>query len=76
MSDTEARITALELLVEQLIVERCAMTDDPLGTAEHARDRLTAVAQADATGRITRSVANALADTMQRVVEQIEGMVG
>ncbi|MCW2242774.1 hypothetical protein [Azospirillum canadense] len=76
MTDAEARITALEILVEQLIVERCAMTDDPLGTAEQARDRLTAMAQADTTGRITHSVAAALTDAMQRVVERIEGMAG
>lgn len=76
MTDAEARITALEILVEQLIAERCATTDDPLGTAEQARDRLTAMAEADRTGRITQSVANALADTMRRVVKRIEGMAG
>ena len=50
------------------------MTDDPLGTAEQARDRLIAMAEADTTGRITHSVATALADTMQKVVARAERM--
>jgi hypothetical protein len=76
MSTPEARLAALELLVEQLILERCVATDDPVGTAESARERLAELAQRDMSGRITPEIAQALDERMRNIVDRTRGHVG
>lgn len=64
---TDDRLTALQILMEQLIVERCLMTDNPSGTVDLARQMLAQLADRDTTGRITPGVVRELDETMERV---------
>ncbi|PWC39525.1 hypothetical protein [Azospirillum sp. TSO35-2] len=64
-----ARVAALELLLEQLIVERCLSTDDPLGAIDQAEDRLVELARQDE--RVTPEVLEALAEALGRVAARV-----
>lgn len=74
MNDAD-RLTALEILVEQLIAERCLTSDDPLGRAVGAREALLELAEMNDTGRFTPDVTEVVDATMRRVIARMQDVI-
>ncbi len=68
--DINARVAALELLVEQLILERVQQTGDPEATVQAGMKGLTVIA-AERPG-VPLEAVDALAVVLARVVERLE----
>ena len=69
-SDLSVRLAALELLVEQLILERVMLTDDPAGALRQAMGGMTRIA----TERpdMPPEAVGAIADILARVMNRLE----
>lgn len=68
--DLSARVAALELLVEQLVLERCMMSADPLATIKAGMNGLTKIA-ADRPG-VPLEAIDAMAEVLARVMERLD----
>ncbi|WP_188260838.1 hypothetical protein [Azospirillum tabaci] len=67
--DLSARVAALELLVELLVLERCMMSADPLATIKAGMNGLTKIA-AEWPG-VPLEATDAMAEILARVMERI-----
>lgn len=70
-----ARVAALELLVEQLILERVQMTENPDSAVRTAMGRLTQIAtdRPDVPRQAVGAIADVLAQVMTRLVDGDRG---
>ena len=67
-----ARLAALEILVEQLVVDRLGDSDDPLGAARRARSQIVRSERVRTASEVNPGVASDVAAFMDRVIERLQ----